>query len=357
MNTIAYYISDYGFGHATRSIAIIRNLFKLYNQPDLKVIICHSFAIDFFKDSLAGLDVEFREVDTDVGYILKPNSMNPDAKRLQDAYLSFVENWSEKLTVEKDFLAGRKIDLVLSDISPLPFIPASTLGIPSVGISNFTWYTAYTGLVDEHYLQTFKESYQHMDYFYSLAASQEPNWGRVNNHAFGFVSREVSNNEVKRILDKVDPYRKNRVIYFGLGMKVDIDLKSLELWNSENCVFLVSNNVQVDHPNVIKIPKGYTESQNYIAAADLVISKAGWGTVSEAILHHKSMMVLNRYVLNEDKNTIDYLTNYHYVTLFDWEDLMKLKLNGTFSHQHRYQSNVTNTIEVKRITEKLIELL
>lgn len=356
MKTIAYYISDYGFGHASRSIAIIRNLFKLYNQ-ELKVVICHSFAINFLKDSLSNLDVEFRTVNADVGYILKANSMEPDTERLQEAYLRFVSNWSEKLTAEKNFLAEREIDLVLSDISPLPFIPASTLGIPSVGISNFTWYTAYSGIVEEYYLRTLKESYQYMDYFYSLAASEEPNWGRIDNQAFGFISREINGLEVKRILDKVNPNRDRRVIYFGLGMKVDIDLKSLKLWDTSNCVFLVSNNVLVDHPNVVKIPKNYTESQNYIAAADLVISKAGWGTVSEAVLHDKPMMVLNRHVLNEDKNTINYLTKDDQVRLFNWEDLIRLKLQGTFSNQNKYQSNVTNTIELKRIIKKLIELL
>ena len=37
MIRIAYYISDHGFGHATRSIAIIRYLID--NLPEIKVFI------------------------------------------------------------------------------------------------------------------------------------------------------------------------------------------------------------------------------------------------------------------------------------------------------------------------------
>lgn len=55
MKTIAYYISDYGFGHASRSIAVIR---KLLNHPEVEIMICHSFALSFIKESLTGLVTE-----------------------------------------------------------------------------------------------------------------------------------------------------------------------------------------------------------------------------------------------------------------------------------------------------------
>ncbi|MFS0774819.1 hypothetical protein ABC255_02100 [Neobacillus sp. 3P2-tot-E-2] len=45
MKTIAYYISDFGFGHASRSIAVIR---KLLNHPEAEIMICHSFALSFY---------------------------------------------------------------------------------------------------------------------------------------------------------------------------------------------------------------------------------------------------------------------------------------------------------------------
>jgi hypothetical protein len=47
------------------------------------------------------------------------------------------------------FLRRNRVDLVLSEISPLPFEAAECLGIPSVEIPNFTWFTAYQGLMEK----------------------------------------------------------------------------------------------------------------------------------------------------------------------------------------------------------------
>ncbi|WP_335699289.1 hypothetical protein [Neobacillus drentensis] len=61
MTTIAYYISDYGYGHASRSIAIIR---KLLEESEVKIIVCHSFALSFIKASLNSDSVSYRNIKT-----------------------------------------------------------------------------------------------------------------------------------------------------------------------------------------------------------------------------------------------------------------------------------------------------
>ncbi len=45
---IAYYIPDYGYGHAARSIAIIRELLKKDSQ--VHIIITNYFANDFYSN-------------------------------------------------------------------------------------------------------------------------------------------------------------------------------------------------------------------------------------------------------------------------------------------------------------------
>ncbi|WP_407272810.1 glycosyltransferase [Radiobacillus sp. PE A8.2] len=326
MKTIAYYISDYGFGHATRSIALIRELFRV--NGELKVIVCHTFAMDFIKESLVGLNVDYRQVEADIGYVLKPNSMEPDVTAIEGKYLEFTRNWNYRLEVEKDFLIGHQVDVVLSDISPLPFIPASELDVTSIGISNFTWYTAYKGLVSEGYLDIFKNAYEKTDYFIGLASTDEHLWGECNG-GFGFMSRRADEAEVKQILERVNPKKEKTIVYFGLGMKIDVDaVKNLKLWDSEDCVFLVSSNMDIDRDNVYKIPRDYTESQHYVAASDIVISKAGWSTVSEAVLFGKPLIVLDRNVMNEDKHTAGYLEEMQHVKLVSWRELLELTITN-----------------------------
>ncbi|WP_074432813.1 glycosyltransferase [Neobacillus jeddahensis] len=297
MKTISYYISDYGYGHAARSIAVIR---ELLNVPEVNIIICHSFALPFIQESLVSERVRFRNIKTDLGYFLEKDSIHPDKARLLAEYQAFVGNWEERIQEESDFFRLNQVDLVVSDISPLPFEAAESLGIPSVGVSNFTWYTAYHELIDDHELQTFRQAYQQMTYFFSLAGSREI-W-QVPTKQYGFFSRDIDAEEVQRIRKMADPKGNKKVIFLGLGMKIDVDtLNQLPIWQSPDCVFLVSSNVHVDRSNVFQIPEDYIESQHYLAAADLVISKAGWGMIGEAINANVPLLILDRPSMKEDQ--------------------------------------------------------
>jgi len=337
LKTIAYYISDYGYGHATRSTAIIRELLK--QNENVKIIICHSFALGFLQESFRHEhSVTFREAATDVGYVLKENSLEPDAKLLNNNVSSYVSEFSLKLTQETHFMKEENVSLVISDISPLGIASAAALNVPSLGLSNFTWYTAYEGLIEERLLTFLHEQYNQMTYHFSLACSNEPHRGIEENQSFGFYSRELDDYEVERIRKEIDPTGKSQIIYFGLGMKVDIGtLSELPIWQSPNCKFIVSSNVNVDHPNVYRIPKNAVETQHYVAAADLVLTKAGWATISEAVCAGVPLLITNRSSMKEDRHTIDYLVHHQLCDLIEWKELENLVVTPSLIETCRRQ--------------------
>lgn len=339
MNTIAYYISDYGYGHASRSIAIIR---KLLDDAEVNIIVCHSFALGFIKESLHSKRVSYRNIKTDVGYILEMDSIYPDKARLLVEYKNFISNWDYYIKQEREFFKNHNVDLVVSDISALPFETAESLGIPSVGISNFTWYTAYQGLINNIELKTFKQAYQKMTYFFSLAGSNE-RWDMSTND-YGFFSREINLKEVQRIRGLFNPYNDLKIIFLGIGMKIDVgSLDQLPIWDSPNCVFVVSSNVKVNRSNVFQIPTDYLESQNYIAASDLVISKAGWGMIGEAQTANVPILLLNRPSMKEDQNTINYLKQHHLCETIEWEDFKSYQINISNKLKETITSPLLNT--------------
>lgn len=338
LKTIAYYISDYGYGHATRSTAIIRELLK--QNKNVKVIICHSFALGFLQQSFKHEPrVMFRKVVTDVGYVLKENSLEPDAKLLSNNVSSYVSEFSAKLNQEMCIMKERNVSFVVSDISPLGIASASALNIPSLCLSNFTWYTAYEGLIEEQLLSFLHKQYKQMTYHFSLACSNEPQWGSEENQRFGFYSRKIDNYEVQRIRQKIDPAGKSHIIYFGLGMKVDIGtLSELPIWRSPNCKFIVSSNVRVNYPNVYHIPNNAVETQHYVAAADLALTKAGWGTVSEAVCAGVPLLITNRSSMKEDRHTIDYLVRHQLCDIIEWKELESLVVTPSLIETCRRQN-------------------
>ena len=52
------------------------------------------------------------------------------------------------------------------------------------------------------------------------------------------------------------------------------------------------------------LSKETSNTQDYLIASDFVITKAGWGTVSEALLGKKKIALLSRDNVAEDRNTI-----------------------------------------------------
>ncbi|WP_199620930.1 glycosyltransferase [Paenibacillus alkalitolerans] len=359
---IAYYISDYGYGHASRSIAVIRQLLK---QPWVsKLYICTSFPMQFIMNSLDGYKekLHFRHVKNDIGYVLQEESTEIDTIRLNLEFDRFVDSFPEALHQEQWFMQEKKVDMVIADIPPIPLLAARTLGIPSIGISNFTWYTAYRRLIPNNKLHILAECYQAMDYFAALSGANEPVWSRYIGK-FDFFCRQTDRLEVQRLRRWIDPDGEKKIVYFGLGMKVDIaSLSSLKLWDNANCAFIVSSNVHVDRPNVFRIPENYVETQNVIAASDAVISKAGWGTVSEAVVNNKPLILLDRRHLNEDNNTLQYLEKHNRCDILTWRQISELCIDNVLFDRLSLQikkkaDHVNDDKEIFRLIETFRSLL
>lgn len=77
-----------------------------------------------FKESIPFDRVTYREIKTDVGNYLKNDSIQPDTERLLTEIIRLL-NWESQVREEQEFLRQNRVDLILSDISPLPFEAAN----------------------------------------------------------------------------------------------------------------------------------------------------------------------------------------------------------------------------------------
>ncbi|WHY71984.1 glycosyltransferase [Fictibacillus enclensis] len=357
MKTIAYYISEYGFGHATRSIALMREMLR--TDKELRIIVCTSFSLEFIRDSLVefGNRVVYHKGVTDIGYILQKGSLQLDKDALNTACQNYLFKSDDLVKQEIEYLSSFNVDCILSDIVPIVFEIGDGMNIPTVGISNFTWWSAYEGVIDPLLNNEFKAMYEKMDHFIQLAGCNEPAFGRKSNEQFGFFCRESDDREVQRLRDQLNPSGNKRIVFIPIGMKIELNMAEWPLWNNEDCVFVVSSHMDIQHPNVVKVPADYTEVQNYVAAADLVISKAGWGTVSEAVVHQKPLLIIEREEMNEDRNTIKYLTNYKLCNLTHRErviDFSFVEFNEHLICVENKKNEITKEILKKLNIKKVI---
>ena len=85
--------------------------------------------------------------------------------------------------------------------------------------------------------------------------------------------------------------------------------------------FYTTQGVPLAGDNVEVIPYTTVNTQDYIAAADYVITKAGWGTVSECLLAGKRMALFRRDGVLEDRTTIRLLEEKHLAASVTAEEL------------------------------------
>jgi hypothetical protein len=166
-----------------------------------------------------------------------------------------------------------------------------------------------------------------MDHFIGLAGCAEPAWGCKDRIHTGFFCRQPDAAEVKRIRHRLAGDGR-RIVFFALGMSIEVEeLQKLPIWDSEHTTFIVSSNMTVEREHIHRIPPDYSESQNYVAAADLVITKPGWGTIGEAVVLNKPLLLLNRSRFYEDRHTLDAIPADHPLRLMSWDEISRLDLN------------------------------
>lgn len=95
------------------------------------------------------------------------------------------------------------------------------------------------------------------------------------------------------------------IVFVALGMSAQFTQPiSVE---GVNAHFYTTEGVPLTGSNVTTVPYTTLNTQDYVAAADYVITKAGWGTVAECLLSRKPMALFARDSVLEDRTTISLL--------------------------------------------------
>lgn len=298
MVNVCFYISDYGYGHASRSIATIRRMLK--DIPDIRVFVKTDTPYQFVHDSLPDNNVKVIDTKNDIGIVLKEKSLDIDRDKTLDALSGWVASWDRYIRSEMEFCRSKDIGLILTDITPQPFIVGSKLGIPGIAISNFTWHYIFDDLFKgERAVDMLKDAYEHADMALILPFNEEMSLFK-DMRMVSLVSRKMtrSREDMRARYGIAD---NELVIYMGTGRSMDPSfIADLAGTDRDNIRFLVSSNVDIPLEGLIKIPAGETETQDYIAMCDLVVTKTGYSTVSEAIGARVPILVFKREGFKED---------------------------------------------------------
>jgi len=263
---ICFYISDYGYGHVSRDIAIIKRILDEFS--DIKIYVKTGGLFHFVRQSLLHANVEVVRTKNDAGVVFKENGVSIDRKRTKNSLNEWVASWDDYIHSEKRFCEAHKIDLILSDITPQPFVVADELNIPGAAISNFTWhYIFYNLFGDVPAVERIKEAYQHADFALTLPFNEEMDLFE-NKKEVSLISREMTVDQ-QDMQERYSISDDELLVYVGVGLSFNPSfMRSMEKIDIPNVKFLISSNAELPFEDVIKIPTDETKTQNYIGMCD-----------------------------------------------------------------------------------------
>ena len=299
---IAFYISSHGFGHMTRCLSIIDYLLK--NTDYNLYIACDKSQNDFARIYLKDYKdrIIYKDIKTDIGLINKKNSLEVDKDLLEIKLNEFIQTWDNLVEDEVNSLRSLNIKKIICDISPIGCLVGDKLNIETILISNFTWIDQYKYLgIDESIIDKFKKAYSYInklikyDLCLPMVGIECENTDKV-----GFVCREIDENKVSDLKLKY-----GESIFITCGKSAN--LNSINVKNFNRTIF-TTQGIQIkssEGASIVELPLDIKDTQNYIAASDIVITKAGWGTIGECVIGHSGMVLIERPSAIEDSFNIN----------------------------------------------------
>ena len=279
--TLAVFVSSHGFGHASRSCAVLEQLCDL--EPNVQIELFTRIPEWFFAS--LGQHLHFHELDCDLGLV------QTDAFEVD--FRATLASLSERLPFQPDLiqdLAQRVSALgchaVLCDIAPLGLAVAKAARLPSVLVENFTWDWIYSGLAQQApALESYATLLRPLFTGAELHIQTEPVCLPAENaHRVGPIARNfrMSASETRNALSvaAADP-----LVFITMG-GTPIGFPFLEQLKARFpeirfAVSGASERIETDQNLTLLPVRCPLHHPDLVRAADLVIGKAGYSTIAE----------------------------------------------------------------------------
>ena len=309
MKKIRYYITGHGLGHASRSCQIINTLRR--RRPAIEVEMVSDAQAWFFAGFLDPA-VPVRRRRLDIGVLQKDSLIMREGETFQ-ACRRLMDRRDAIVAEEAHSLREDGVHLVAADIPALAFAAAAEAEIPGVGISNFSWDWIYGEMAPEHpdgadVVRSMRRDYARSDLLLRLPFHGPCDAFRAIED-LPLVARRSSceSVEVRRLLGIPADVKVGLISFGGFGLR-DFDFSSLA--KIPGWFFLAENDLSADCANIRIIPPGGIFYPDLVGAADAVITKPGYGIVSEAIANDTAVLYTSRGPFPEQPLLVEGLHRY-----------------------------------------------
>ena len=320
---IAFAVTAHGLGHWGRSAALIASLLEHDRKPSVSVSTGLSKAV--VKGSFPGLfesRVRHRLADYEPG-VAQNNCIDIDAPGTVDLYRKFHDDRERRLEDERAFLTRDRVDLVISDVPAIAVRAAADVGIPAVGVASFTWdwilEPMLRGTRAEPVLDALRRDYgvgsKHFLLPFGCSCSPFP---AVEAAPLLCRNASLGRGEARQALGL--PRLSSRpLLLICMGGWSGENLPAIRVRNTSDLdtVIIGGLGIATDGPTIRlthDLPGGLSVP-DLIHAADLLVTKPGYGMAAEAYVHGTPVAFVERLHFAETRALMSAMADHPIATL------------------------------------------
>ena len=332
---IVFYVSGHGFGHASRAIEVINAV--LARRPEARIGVRTSAPRWLFDLTVKG-KIAFSTLECDTG-VVQIDALTLDEadtiRRAAPFHSDLVTRAASETRVLRELGAG----LIVGDIPPLAFAVGAAAGIPSIGLGNFTWdwiYADYPRVrLAPSLLPTIRGAYAKgtMALRLPMSAGFET-FSNVKD--IPFVARHATRKreEVCKVLKL--PSDKPIVLMsfggYGLpGLDTDV-LAKFKKYTVVTTANLPAGRTRKDTPlaerkgsfvsvNEEAMYGAAVRYEDLVGAAEAVVTKPGFGIISECIANDAAVLYTSRGHFPEYDVLVEEMPKYLRAAFISQDDL------------------------------------
>jgi hypothetical protein len=291
--------------------------------------------------------VEFHEIVCDTG-VVQVDSLHLDVDASIRRAAEFHRQLGEKAEREARFLRAERVSLVVGDIPPLAFAAAAAAGVPSLALGNFTWDWIYEGY--QQHLEAAADLVPTIRRAYATASAalRMPISGGFGamlpvTRDIPFVARRSRRTpaDVRRGLGLSEEKPLVLLSFGGHGL-ADLDTRPLAAMagytfvlsdipsptgpageRTSSARMVDGSLVRLDDRQIYEADYRY---EDLVHAADVVVTKPGYGIVAEAIANDTAILYTSRGPFAEYDVMVQSMPRFVRCRFIDQADLLAGRL-------------------------------
>jgi L-arabinokinase len=292
--TVAYYITSHGYGHGVRSCAIIRALNSLY--PRLKVQVVSGLPSGFLQHQFDANPNSVRAASFDVG-MTQLDSIRVDVPSTLRKVRALYSRRKEIVEAETVYLTEQGIGLCVVDIPGLPIDAASNAGIPCIAVGNFAWDWIYSEFLPQDaawgpIIDSLREEYGKTDLLLRLPFCDRMDAFPIIEDIPLVASPGTPRREEIANWTRCDPVRKWILLSFTTLEWTEEALRRVE--HVRDYEFFTVDPLGWEGSRIHRLDRGRIQFADILASMDAVLSKPGFGILSDCIANKKPLIYADR---------------------------------------------------------------